>query len=442
MTNAAPASLTKFHFEPQPAAQKVIDGLVNQFLTRCPGAATLAAKMTTETGTRFKDWIDFIQVPQGSGLKAKLLEVGFSHQPQLGAPECFVHEKAMFPTVVIAGPDTANGGATRVGIKVDAVADFLAVWQISDSEVIGEPLGRLRLASAFRGDGVAMWVVERHGFRGFEPPTFDAAKAVQAQRHLENFRRRRRDFPTDEEGFNFLNSLIDASIKDLGQHWTCDLFFAGERDYWQRRNRAAQVQKARQDKLGLGWANHDHHTYRSSRSCFTRLVAIEEKLGLYCREAFYAGHQANWGAQVMENPVTGITTFNDVDLSAEELMGDFSHDPKILPERTSMGTVGLWCALHGEAMLQAGMHHLECQFDHHALVQQLERSGGIKTMAPFTTFPYLRQAFTEGERWAVNPARVEALLARGLISREQAELFKRDGALGSHLENLERNDGF
>ena len=53
----------------------------------------------------------------------------------------------------------------------------------------------------------------------------------------------------------------------------------------------------------------------------------------------------------------------------------------------------------GEAILQAGMHHLECQFDFHALVDQLERTAEVHTMAPFTTFPYLRQAFTEGERW-------------------------------------------
>ena len=49
------------------------------------------------------------------------------------------------------------------------------------------------------------------------------------------------------------------------------------------------MQNARQDKLGLGWANHDHHTYRSSRRHFARLIAIFEKLGFVCRERFYAG---------------------------------------------------------------------------------------------------------------------------------------------------------
>jgi hypothetical protein len=121
-------------------------------------------------------------------------------------------------------------------------------------------------------------------------------------------------------------------------------------------------------------------------------------------------------------------------------LGDFAHEP--MSEQGEYGTVGLWCALHGEAILQAGMHHLEAMFDWHALKEQLEAEGGIRTMDPFTTFPYLRQAFTEGERWPVAEKRIASLLADGKITIEQAEEFRRHGAIGSHLENLERNDGF
>ena len=66
-------------------------------------------------------------------------------------------------------------------------------------------------------------------------------------------------------------------------------------EYWTNRNRAARFQKGRQDALGLGWANHDHHTYRSSREHFPRLIAILEDLGFQCRERFYAGREAGWG---------------------------------------------------------------------------------------------------------------------------------------------------
>ena len=63
-------------------------------------------------------------------------------------------------------------------------------------------------------------------------------------------------------------------------------------------------------------------------------------------------------------------------------------------------------------------------------------------MRPFTDYPYLKQAFTVGERWVVPEARLEHLLMSGHLTMEQATNFRADGALGSHLENLERNFGF
>src|SRR2546430_11702330 len=88
------------------------------------------------------------------------------------------------------------------------------------------------------------------------------------------------------------------------------------------------------------------------------------------------------------------------------------------------------------------MHHLECQFDFDALKEQLEGQGGVKVMKPFSNFPYLRQAFTEGERWPVSSKRIQRLLDAKLITEQQAKQFREHGAIGSHLENLERNEGF
>src|SRR5690606_35855275 len=99
----------------------------------------------------------------------------------------------------------------------------------------------------------------------------------------------------EAKAFDWLETLIDRSIADVGVDATCDFFFYSEREFWQRRNPAARVQKARQDLLGLGWANHDHHTYRSSRAWFWRLVRVLEKLGFEKRERFYAGAEAGWG---------------------------------------------------------------------------------------------------------------------------------------------------
>ncbi len=450
-TSAAAASLDQFHWDPQPRAQSLINELITSFLARSGETAAFAERLRHDTATRFHDWIDHIQVPVPAGnntMRNRLLDVGFTHRSQPGAPNCFVHLGAMFPEIVLVDSKDPDGLAapTRIAIKVESVADFIAANKIPDTfPVHGEPLSQLRRALAFltlrAGElGAAeLWVIERHGTRAYDHPKSDPAKSLAMLRHLENLRRRQRDFADDADGFRHVMALVDASIKDIGVDWTCDIFFATEREYWQRRNRAGQIQKARQDKLGLGWANHDHHTYRSSREHFKPMIQLLEKLGFRARERFYAGHEAGWGAQVIEQTTTQITIFADVDMSPEELQGDFAHDG--LRPAEELGTVGLWCGLHGEAMLQAGMHHLECQFDHHALCDQL-RSAHINHMDPFTTFPFLRQAFTEGERWPVSTIRLTRLVQAGRITKAQAQLFRQGGAIGSHLENLERNDGY
>jgi hypothetical protein len=188
--------------------------------------------------------------------------------------------------------------------------------------------------------------------------------------------------------------------------------------------------------LGLGWGNHDHHTYRSSRDNFRQLVSIFEKMGYLCRERFYAGSAAGWGAQILEHPECDIVIFADVDITNEERETDFAH--KKLGGERKLGTVGLWIALHGESMLQAGMHHLEARFDFDLLKKQL----GEKMMKPFSYFDFLKQAFTAGEIWKVEKKRLDALLSKNLITKEQHDIFLKNGALGSHLENLMRTQGF
>jgi hypothetical protein len=233
--------------------------------------------------------------------------------------------------------------------------------------------------------------------------------------------------------------LARSLVSDMGVDVAAWIAFEAERAHWQRRNRAAEVQKARQDSLGLGWANHDHHTFRSSREVFELLVQILETFGFHSRERFYAGAEAGWGAQVMEQPTCRFAVFADVDLSPDEVEGDFAHRP--LPPRHELGTVGLWCALHGESMLDAGLHHLAARFDFDAVTAGLaERQIGM--MRPFSDFSYLRQAFTQGERWGVAPDRAERLAAAGQIDGAQRAQFAAKGAIGSHLENIQRGEGF
>ena len=87
------------------------------------------------------------------------------------------------------------------------------------------------------------------------------------------------------------------------------------------------------------------------------------------------------------------------------------------------------------------MHHLESQFFFDELTKELAKHD-VGMMEPFSSFSYLRQAFTKGEMWPVPSERLERLLTSNKITREQADKFQRDGALGIHMENLQRREGY
>jgi hypothetical protein len=423
-----------YEWVPQPAAQAIVDEYLQRFLEACPFAAQLAEQMKHNAGSRFDDWVDFIEVPYSDATAQRLRDVGFVAKGG-GDTNIFEHEDGLFPQIALS-----NTTYVQVGLKIDSVSDFLAAWSITNDYAIeGEPFAPMRRVRVSCETMSTLWAVERHGCRTFCAVPSDPDRCLSATKHFESLRRRRRDWPTDDLGWERVNALIDSAVYDLGADHTCDLFFRAERDYWQRRNRAARVQKSRQDELGLGWANHDHHTYRSSRKAFSKLIHVLEKLGFVCRERFYAGDEAGWGAQVLEQPECRIVIFADVDLTEAEVSGDFAHAG--LEPRNHLGTVGLWVGLHGESMLQAGMHHLECQFDYEMLRDQLQ-SAGVNSMPPFTQLPYLRQAFTEGERWRVDEARIRRLVEANLITPQLANEFRMNGAIGSHLENLERHNGY
>ena len=63
-------------------------------------------------------------------------------------------------------------------------------------------------------------------------------------------------------------------------------------------------------------------------------------------------------------------------------------------------------------------------------------------LKPFTELPYLKQAFTEGETWPVEAAQLDAASAARAVTPAEAERFRQSGAIGSHLEILERNEGY
>jgi hypothetical protein len=321
---------------------------------------------------------------------------------------------------------------------VENLADFLQATGFQ-AEIEGEPLSSYRCARLEAGKEVALLAVERRGSADMEPGRSPEGYLPTYLSALELWQTRRRIGDDEdllwEEACQRADQLVTRLGTDLAAHIVC----LGERRYWLSRNFAGRLQQGRQATLGLGWANHDHHTFRSSRRHFRRLVEFFLRLGFENRERFYAGEEAGWGAQVMENPRAGLALFLDVDLAPEEVATDFSREE--LPEREELGTVGLWCALHGDSIFDAGMHHLAALFDFDRLAADLA-GHGVEYMAPFSDFPYLRQAFSVAERWPVDPERVARLVQDRGITGEQGGKFLAQGAVGSHLENIQRREGY
>lgn len=419
-------------------AEALLSKYISAFLARNPTAARLAQRMHAETGTEFFEWTDHFVLSQDHA--ATLRDAGFLPEAS-DAPldhTVYAHPHAMLPRVLLSVKARPSDVPPVLAIRPEFLADFMARNGLA-GEPVGQPCARYRVVNVSEENGTVFQAVERLGYRGFlvsEPRPGFAEEVLKAR---ELWRTRKRDFPNDDDAVAHAFAVQARVIDLVGVDVACELFFAEEREFWMFRNRAGRVQKRRQDQLGLGWANHDHHTFRCSRRHFPDLVKFMEKLGLSKRERFYAGAEAGWGAQVMETGTVGIVVFADVDLQPDEVDEDYA--AKRLPDVPKVGTVGLWCGLHGDSFLQAGMHHLEARFNHPLLKEQLEAEG-IRTMKPFSDFPFLKQAFTEGERWKVDPTRVGALLKKGLITPAQAEGFIKDGAIGSHLENLERRGGF
>jgi hypothetical protein len=474
MPHAARSPAAQFEWKVQPEAAQWVERTVAAFAQRNAAISRLAQLLHDETGTRLVDWIDHLALAdagRGNGaprVSHHLLSIGYEgEEGGRAGTSVWCHPQGIFPPVITGGErdvlairaDSAEDAAAALIVALDLApdedqrqAELLKTVTppqaatTSSARVDPPPIdfcgqldGPYLQGCLHAENGVALCVTERHGYQGYTAPTVDDRQIEAARKHLAEFRRRQRVFETPSIGFQYASTLFAKAADEIGRDWACDLFFAAERDYWRSRNQAARVQYDRQNRLGLGWANHDHHTYRSSRRSFHRLIAVLEQMGFECRERFYAGREAGWGAQVLEQPQARVVIFADVDLSPDEVTQDFAHEP--LDDREALGTVGLWCELHGEAFLEAGMHHLECQFDFVAAREQLAKLG-VETLAPFTNFEFLRQAFTRGETWPVDPERVHRLNNAGRITDEQAAKFLRDGVIGSHLEILERNDGY
>jgi len=434
-------SQNPFEWQLYPEAEAWLADHLGSWVAEVPAARALSDALLQRAGCRLADWLDYLILADGDRPRAQLRELGFEPEDVEAQPGDLVYHRpaAVLPRIVLrAQAQDVPGAAIGGVIRVESIPAFLMANRRS-AVIEGTPLSPYRRATIWKQADHEIGVVERRGHSGLVPVQMPPEYPERYLHAFETWAGRPRLFEQVQIGMEHTLGLAQRLASELGPDTAAWIALEAERAYWQQRNRAGQVQKARQDSLGLGWANHDHCAFRSSREAFTPLIQILKALGFRPRERFYAGAQAGWGAQVMEQPACGLAIFCDVDLSPDEVSTDFSTQP--LGPRQDLGTIGLWCALHGESVLGAGAHHLAARFDFDAITAGLAE-WNIKLMRPFSDFPYLRQAFTWGERWSVSPERLNKLVSAGQITGEQRAQFAERGALSSHLENIQRGQGF
>ncbi|HET6211009.1 MAG TPA: hypothetical protein VFD94_11525 [Jatrophihabitans sp.] len=414
----------RFDWALHPQAEALIDRLVVEAIAKSPTLADFSARLAGQTSTRLQDWLDSVAGPVTAD---ELAGVGYQPTEQ---PDLWRHPGAQLPAVTPVGH-------YELAVRVDDVEAFAACW--SAGGVAGSRLSGYRQVSVSDENAVRLLGIERRSWSaGCRPQRFDAAQQEAAEQAWRLLADRPRQL-TGAAGVRAQLPAARAAVALVGPDLAASYFLQQERQFWQSRNAAGATQHARQDALGLGWGNNDHHTFRSSRPAFRPLIELLGVLGFGLRERFYAGAEAGWGAQVIEHPGCGGVIFADVDLTEHEVDLDFAHTD--LPPATELGTVGMWCALHGESVLEAGMHHLEGQFSFDELTSALAGLGH-SSMSPFSDFAHLKQSFTDAERWPVAPDRLTALVGAGQLSPERAAELAATGAAGSHLENLARRGGF
>ncbi|MBX3316182.1 MAG: hypothetical protein KF902_04880 [Phycisphaeraceae bacterium] len=395
-------------WQPHPNATNHIQQLLHSVIDAVPLASQVAARLTTTLGVRLSDLTDHVVVPQSDAARNELLTLGFCHRPQPGAPNAYTHDAALLPTVILS-----PGNRTRLAIRVDSIVDFLTAWHLGpDHTISGAPGSPFRIAQIGVCGHSEFAAVERHGYRGLVPPPVDPAKILCARIHAESFQRRPRTTPAETDQLTTLAALVETTISDIGQDWTCDIFFSAERDYWRRRCTAATAEHAAREEVGIGWPDRDSHAYFCSARTFAPLVAIMERLGLHRREWIDSPDNL-YRVLVMEQPVADIVAL---------IHTDSDSDSPLASPHTSSGPISSWCAAHRESPLSAGMQRLACR----ASLHRPSPDSGLPARPAdhlLAELPFFKSAL------APNPVQDPARCGTSTPTRNQ-------------LERIERNDGY
>lgn len=420
-----------------PREEAYFQSQIDEMLTQNSFLARTANRLSAYAATRLLDIADAICLPGNTQIPTDL---AFSQHSETDNYAIYQVPGSCLPRLLIGD---YGGHSHGILLKVEQIAYFQAAHQCP-AKIVGLPFGEFRRSLINVDNEVAVFVCEKRIADQFEPYEGDVNRFADYHLAWEEWLTRPRR-TMDFTSYHEMSQLMEETCKRarkivtlVGTKLAGDVVMNAERVYWQARNDVGKSLKQILDYVGIGWVNHDHHTFRCSRANFTETIRILELLGFTQRETYYAGEKSGWGAQLMNHP-SGLTLFVDVDLTPDELADDLtriSQEPLTRP-----GTVDMWCRLHGESLFDAGLHHIANRHDILGIQRKMQETNQEKVL-PLSDFPHLRQAYSVGQRWPVVPGRLQSLIKDGYLSDEKANVFTRVGAIGSHLEVIERNEGF
>lgn len=393
---------------PRASAQALVRLLLQRAMSACPEAQRLDRRLRAACSVRLQDMVDHITHPDAS----MLAELGWrSHGPAVWrAPDGTL-------------PDVIEDDRVAIGLRVESVERFLVATGI-EARIEGAAHGPYRKARILHGRNATFAVVERRGWTGHTPPLLGERKLRRARLHQQIFRTRRRQFQSEQRAIAHTMRLAEAAAADLGGAWAGALFLRAEREYWATRCLPALRQHQRQLAAGVGWCTVRHHAYACSREHFSETMRTFEALGHAHAGLARSQENANWGAMVFDASGQAPRTLLCLDLAAREHA--LSAADAALSPLTWLGPPGLWCGLHGESVLEAGLCLLSAAYDLGALAGALDFSRGGENRH--------RRLTLRVEPSAVDPRRVAVLERARYIPRQQAELHSMLGAVGAQFE--------
>lgn len=399
---------------PRAAAPALARLLFQRAMAASPEAQLLDRRLRTACAVRLKDIVDHIRCPPDPMFAA-------SGWRRHGATLL----RAPHPTL----PDVVEDAEFAIALRVECVERFLAASGI-EARIEGAQHGPYRSARIFRSRDASFHVVERHGWAAHAVPALGERKLRRARLHQQIFRTRRRQFQSEARAIAHTLRLAEAAAADLGGAWAGALFLRAEREYWLARCLPALGQHQRQIAAGLGWCSVSHHAYACSREHFADTLRLLETLG-HRRMSLVRSHDgANWGAELLDASATAAAPYTllCLDLAAHEhtLKGAEAG----LSPLTWLGPPGLWCGLHGESLLEAGLCCVSAAYDLSALPHDVDTAAQSARAR-------LRAAM-HGEHQAVDPRRVATLERARYIPRPQAEMHSLYGAVGAQFEAFQR----